>query len=464
MTRFSVLALALLAAAASAQVAHVHDAAAEGFGCTLYVEDGEAVAGPYLPFDDLDSSGARRSGEGTRVTSQGAQATITVTYDIGFTPAAQAAFQRAVDIWANHIASPIEIRVDARFAPLASGVLGSAGPTRIIGLEDSQTLEVTWFPIALADKILGRDVTNSDGTPIPFDLRATFNSNRTDYYFGLDGNPGSGQFDFVTIVLHELGHGLGFVGSGDVDDGQGTGNDVECNGTAGVGCVGITSSSSGNTFPLIYDRFLEDAQGTSILNTTFYPNPSVALGNLFQSQNLFNDAPEVVRVYGARAPIYAPVTFDGGSSFSHWDEVTFTQTGGSAALMTPRVARGEAYQDPGNITCAFFKDMGWDLGAGCVLITTPTEVGPNDAALALEIAGPNPVRGATALRLRQREPGPVRVVLHDALGREVLVLADGDAGSDLRVRVEAAALAPGVYHVVARGEGGARVLALTVVR
>src|SRR5262249_28191761 len=30
------------------------------------------------------------------------------------------------------------------------------------------------------------------------------------WYYGLDANPPAGTTDFVTVVLHELGHGLGF--------------------------------------------------------------------------------------------------------------------------------------------------------------------------------------------------------------------------------------------------------------
>ncbi len=452
MNRFLPALLVLFLTSANAQVV-VADMA-EGMGCTLYAEAGEAVAGPYLRPELIT---AARLGAATRVTTH-RSATITIDYT-GFTPAAQAAFQRAVEIWADHITSPIEIRVKASFGPLDTNVLGSAGPTTFLKLISGATQ--TWYPLALADKLLGRDYSGSGGT-IPYDINAVFSSSFDRFYFGLDGNPGPTQFDFVTVVLHELGHGLGFLGTADVDDGAGTGNSIECNGTAGVGCFGITVGNPPDTDPLIYDRFIEDEAGISILMAGIYANPGPELGALFQSQNLFVDAPEVVRIYGQRPPIYAPTTFESGSSYSHWDEATIRNS--SAALMTPAVAPGEAYQDPGNITCAFFKDMGWDLGTGCQLLTTATEVGPNDTSLALDLDGPNPVRHRTALRLRQSEPGPVTVVLYDVLGRRLATLLHESLGTEATMDVDAARLAPGVYRILAQTARGSRALSLTVVR
>ena len=54
----------------------------------------------------------------------------------------------------------------------------------------------------------------------------------------------------MTVVLHELLHGLGFTGSGVVDDGSGQ---PECNGTAGVGCVGLGP----DRIPFFYDLWVD---------------------------------------------------------------------------------------------------------------------------------------------------------------------------------------------------------------
>ena len=79
------------------------------------------------------------------------------------------------------------------------------------------------------------------------------------------------------------------------------------------------------------------------------------------------------------------------------------------------------------------------------IVPTDGEAGP-DAAVALD-AGPNPFHAEARLTLRRSAPGPARVEAFDALGRRVAVLFDGLAPATLALRLDGAALAPGVYVV-----------------
>jgi hypothetical protein len=421
--------------------------------CTLYDHDGEAVSGPL---QEIQLSEAAPAGEAQRVVTVGATATFEVDYS-GFSAQARTAFQRAVDIWADHLTSPVPIRVQASFAPLASGTLGSAGPN-VTANFPNRPLGNTWYPFALADALAGEDLSPDPGDDFFYDIIAQFSSTRSDWYFGLDGNPPPGQFDFVTIVLHELGHGLGFVGSGKVDDGAG---EDECEGTSGTGCWGYFD---GQFFgrPFVFDRFLDDSSGRPMVDRTVYGNPSNSLGFLLQGGALFMDSPEVVRLYGAPAPVWAPTPFNEGSSFSHWDEEVVTGT--SAALMTPQVARGEAYQDPGDITCAFMADIGWPLGSGCQVLTVADEPEPAASAFRVDLAGPNPFRTSTAVRVVRPAAGPLRVVVLDVLGREVARLADGPEAAEVTVAFVPTGLASGVYRIVAESDGRRAAQSVTVVR
>jgi CSLREA domain-containing protein len=79
---------------------------------------------------------------------------------------------------------------------------------------------------------------------------------------------------------------------------------------------------------------------------------------------------------------------------------------------------------------------------------------PPDALLLA--ATPNPVRGATLVRYALPQAARVRLALYDALGREVVVLADADvAAGHHAVPLAGPALAPGVY--VLRLAAGAHV-------
>ncbi len=127
------------------------------------------------------------------------------------------AFQHAADIWGNILDSNVEILVGANFDPLDcsafSGILGSAGANTIHINFAGAPVANTWYPQALANALNGNDLSAGN-----YDIGATFNSNLNgaptclgglEWYYGFDSNPGS-DFDFVSVVLHEIGHGLGF--------------------------------------------------------------------------------------------------------------------------------------------------------------------------------------------------------------------------------------------------------------
>jgi len=127
-------------------------------------------------------------------------------------------FQRAADIWGALIESKVDIRVDASFASLdcslTSGVLGQANATRIVRNFDNAPQQDVWYPIALANALAGKDLLAGSAH-----IQAKFNSqldspnclNGIGWYYGFDTNHGPKE-DLLVVLLHELGHGLGFVG------------------------------------------------------------------------------------------------------------------------------------------------------------------------------------------------------------------------------------------------------------
>jgi hypothetical protein len=136
------------------------------------------------------------------------------------------AFQFAADVWGSTLTSPVEIKIQASFEPLAcdasSAVLGSAGTLQIFSDFPNAPEANTWYPEALANKLAGVDVD-----PAGNDIRARFNSEigganclaGTGWYLGLDGQHGN-DIDLVAVLLHEFGHGLGFASY--IDETKGT--------------------------------------------------------------------------------------------------------------------------------------------------------------------------------------------------------------------------------------------------
>lgn len=285
-------------------------------------------------------------------------ARIEVTYS-GFTPQAQAAFQHAVDIWEQHIRSDVPIRINAEWRVLGENVLGSAGPPIVLGFDGS------WYPPALLHTILGQYARDNQGNIYAeHDINASFSSEMS-WYFGTDGNAPPGSFDLVTVVLHEIGHGIGFFDSFQVDDGE----DPRCQTQiVGHGCWGLLSSQGQQRLPIIFDRFVQDQQGRQLINTQVYPNPSELLGQVLRSRQVEFVGPSTERVAdGAVVSLYAPESFEPASSIAHLDEQTYP-AGDINSLMTPRLARAEVIHTPGPIFCAMLDDLGWSLGDGCFLL------------------------------------------------------------------------------------------------
>jgi hypothetical protein len=128
------------------------------------------------------------------------------------------AFQFAANLWGSMVNSLVEIRIEAQFDPLpcspTQGVLGAAGANTVFRDFVNAPLANTWYPAALANGLAGFDLD-----PTSDDIGATFSSTVNgapgclgglNWYYGLDGTPPANTLDFVTVVLHELAHGLGF--------------------------------------------------------------------------------------------------------------------------------------------------------------------------------------------------------------------------------------------------------------
>ena len=362
-------------------------------------------------------------------------AVFEVTYS-GFPPGAEAAFQAAVDTWACRVRSDQVIRVDASWEALAPGTLGSAGPFLFRSFDAAPTRDV-WFPAALADALSGRDLGGGDA-----DVEAFFNSEFSDWHVGLGPAP-EDRYDLYTVVLHELGHGLGLIGSLRVED--------------GLGEVGVEPEG-----PFAYDLHATDPRGVPLLDAATYPDGTLALAAALQDEVRF-DGRAVGQAVGRSVPLYTPPRWVQGGSYSHLDEEVFG-AGTPDGLMTPFIARGETVAEPGPVVCAMLADVGWALAGPCA--DAVGALPPVSPEVVVERRGPNPTASRTAFRVTSAEPVSVRPVLYDALGRRVRaypssVVAGGGA---LEVVVEAAGLAAGVYVLSVEGGPEPVRVALTVVR
>lgn len=264
--------------------------------------------------------------------TQNGESIFEVKYS-GFTDEAKAAFDYAIGVWSSTIKTDVKIRVFANWAFLDNtSTLAFVTPTEVKNFSGA-SISNLWYPIALAEKIARKDINATTEA----DIVATFNSRREDWYFGIDGNCPADKLDLVTVILHELGHGLGISGTFRVSSSN--------------GFYGLTDGN-----PKIYDEHLKNGLNEFIIN---YPNGTSSLANQLTGNGLVFDSP-IARLLSsttANPRIYAPSPYNPGSSISHLDQSTYSNTINS--LMTPFAELGKVAHNCGPIIRGMLYDMGW---------------------------------------------------------------------------------------------------------
>jgi hypothetical protein len=257
------------------------------------------------------------------------------------------AFQRAVDLWAEQIDSPVEIRISATFDPLdcssTTVTLGMAGPVSVFRDFAGAPLADTYYPSALADRLAGTDLASDED-----DMEATFNS-RYDgttcafpagWYYGLDASPTGDDSDMVTVVLHELGHGLGFLSLLDVRNGSRFDNRDD------VFMTFLFDDRTGASL-----SSMTNAQRRSAIEATthlrwFGEQVAAASGRLVSGADA-----------SGQVEMYAPAVPEEGSSVSHWSDDLVPNE-----LMEPFLT--QPIHDVG-LAAAALADIGWGVPTVC---------------------------------------------------------------------------------------------------
>lgn len=289
-------------------------------------------------------------------------------------PDAMTAMNTAALIWSTLLNGRQRVNVNACWystldppSPNGPSTLGSA---RAVAWDKdffNAPVGDTWYPVALANQL-----ANSDWDPGRPEIKAQFSA-AFDWYFGVDGlvpdkpadpsDPDSLRSDFLSVALHELGHGLGFSGSAEVDNGL---DPDECDGRNGYGCV--------SNPPTAYDRFAYFGS-KSILDFT---DPQELGTALIVNQWFFNGPNTKAANGSAPARLFAPITWSSGSSYSHLDENTFNPT--TSALMTPQLGRREVIHHPGPVGLGVLADIGWSVNSRSFVYVDGSHTGDETGA------------------------------------------------------------------------------------
>lgn len=292
------------------------------------------------------------------------------------------AFQYAADLWGSHLNSEVPISINAHWISLGENTLGSAGPTTLFSFSNPEALGVfpnTFYPIAQVNALLGRDVKEQDNVTVTHDIRINISCDRQNWYYGTDANTPPGQYDLVTVLLHEIGHGIGFLGT------------VSGNNTAQTATWGseVGPEDDRQRFPFVYDQFALDGNFDNLIDDDIYPlsETSGTSQDLYQAVtgkvgNVFFSGLEAeFPLENNRVQLYTPPSFQAGSSYSHLDQNFFgtDKQFGNSALMRPQIPTALAIHSPGPVFCGMLKDMMWPLGPACEFLIEDT--GPLDRTL-----------------------------------------------------------------------------------
>lgn len=242
------------------------------------------------------------------------------------------AFDYAASIWETLISTTVPIEINACWTNLGDpSFLGVSGADDYHRNFDGAPLEDTYYPTALANALHGSRVSGSS-----LDIHVAFGSTFS-WYFGMDGSTPTNQVDFVSVVLHEICHGLGFAGSMTV-----------------ISNLGYWYWGDSPAYPLAYDRFTNNGAGTPLLS---YENGSAALAEQLTGGALLFDAPRANAGNGGAPPaLFAPSTWMDGSSYSHLAE---SFNGSDDDLMTYAIPYGHSVHAPGPVIMGVLRDIGW---------------------------------------------------------------------------------------------------------
>ncbi len=254
-----------------------------------------------------------------------------------------------VPILNNTFDSPIPIVIEVKMATLSNWVLAQAGPTSLVQNVASAPGEPTaqpntWYPIALAEK-LSQIELNLNQPDITVEITSVLPTGYA-WYFGTDGMTPNKSIDFITTLLHEVMHGLGF---------SGTARPL------------TQTTATWGPLPLIFDKFVEDGNGAPLIS---FPQTATAFSPFFFGSNngvFFNGTAAKSQNSNNRVKLYAS-TLNPSSNIYHLNDVIYPNGSGSTppnanALMNPVQTDGKAgtKQTIGNVIRAIMKDIGWSV-------------------------------------------------------------------------------------------------------
>lgn len=254
------------------------------------------------------------------------------------------AVQFVTDTWGALLESPVTIEVRTQWINLpcspGSGVLGSAGTTTVHSDFNNAPVADTWYPASLADSLDGTDLSAAN-QEIVMNININLDGDAgclggATWYLGLDDNNPGGTVDIVPLVLHELGHGLGFATFVNSADGS------RFLGRNDIYMLNLRDTE----VDLDWDEMDDAQRQASAIN-----DPDLVWSGASVTANAASFVSQASAFSEGFMRMNAPNPLQPGSSVSHWASGAWT------LLMEPSLSG--ALFDEVDLTIDLFGDIGW---------------------------------------------------------------------------------------------------------
>lgn len=281
--------------------------------------------------------------------------------------------------WSQYLVIPVPIKVNIFFVnstslPFSAITLAN-GSTNFIGAPYTNFI----YPTALANQLAGGELNIGE-----YDMDIYINL-ATNYYFGT-GKPSISQSDFMSTIMHEIGHGLGFYSSGYVNS-SGLGSFGNIPPTALFPLTTSFPWHGQDGYPSIYDKFIIKQSHNNLVGIA--TNNSTILGDSIKYRlNYFNGTSYANASNGGQ-----PVKLSGGTgAYTLGVDLLHINSSICNSLMSYCWGNGDTVRKPALWEMGILKEIGWQnniIGIEESLMNNDISVYPNPANNHIGISGTN---------------------------------------------------------------------------
>lgn len=280
-----------------------------------------------------------------------AQTVSTFSFNISGSPAPVglvAALDNAAQRWSDYliITQPIKVNIiliNNSLYPFSGLTIGN-------GRKNFSNAPVNNFiyPTSLANQIAGNELN-----PGEYDMDIYVNL-YTPFYYGT-GKPANNKMDFITFIMHEIGHGLGFYSDGYVDS-----NNIGSFGNIPPSALSPLTTSfpwpGQDSVPTIYDKYIIKASQSNLVGIA--PQNTVELGDSIKHTANYFDGPMYANISnGGQA-----VKLSGGTgTFSIGVDLLHLHSSVCNSIMSYCWGLGDTVRKPANLELGILKEIGWNI-------------------------------------------------------------------------------------------------------